>query len=331
MVLNYIGSKKSLASRLVQKIKEEWPDISGWNFCDAFAGTGALSVAIAPHVQKIMVNDWEDFCVALLHAQFNPPPNTLSLVTTLNSAPPETGLITNTYSELGGRLYFSTLNGQRIDGIRHALRAPNYTSQERNYLRGALVSSADSVANVASVYGAYLKNFKVSATSLLKLNQIPPSTKFGEIYQMDAQEFCLNPTIIVPNSILYIDPPYNQRQYGANYFPLNAIADIFANSLEVSGVTGIPVNGYKKSDWCSQKKAYDALKKIVMNTPAKRIVLSYNNEGMLSHHQINDLFVKNSWSIKRIEIAYKRFASQKDLEPNTTEFLFVASKIFPSN
>jgi adenine-specific DNA-methyltransferase len=326
MVLNYIGSKRTLATRIVAEFQKEWPDLSGWGFVDAFSGTGAIAIAAAPHVNSLIVNDWEDFSVALLKAQFTPPPNPLALVNELDQTLPKTGLITNTYSEQGGRLYFSTLNGQRIDGIREALRSSKYSHAERDYLRGSLVSAADSVANVASVYGAYLKDFKNTATNLLHLRVIPPSPKRATVLQMDTQVLTLDPAQINPETLLYLDPPYNQRQYGANYFPLNAVVDISANLINVNGVTGIPADGYKKSPWCSKKTVKEALKTILEGTPARRIGLSYNREGLLTHAEIGQLFEAADWIYKRIEIPYKRFASQKDLEPNTTEYLFLAQR-----
>ena len=248
MVLNYIGSKKTLAPRLVEELVKAWSNLENWEFCDAFSGTGAVAVAIASHVSAITVNDWEPFLQTILQAQFNPPQNVLSLIDTLNQTPPTTGAITLTYSEAAGRLYFTTLNAQRIDGIREALRSEQYTEQERNYLIGTLVSAADSVANVAAVYGAYLKDFKNSAQNLLNLRVMPPADKTA-----------------------------NQN-----------------------------------------------LSDIVKNTPARRLVLSYNNEGILTHNEIASIFTINNWTFDRVQIPYKRFASQKDLDTDTVEYLFLA-------
>ncbi len=326
MVLNYIGSKKTLSPRLVEQITKHWSDLANWNLCDIFAGTGSVSIAMALHVKEIIVNDWEPFSNYILKAQFNPPPNPLQLVTDLNKALPTTGTITLTYSEASGRLFFTTLNAQRIDGIREALRHKKYTDQERNYLIGVLISASDSIANVASVYGAYLKDYKPSATNLLNLRVIPPSIKKAKVLQLDSQQLYANPEHITPNTLLYIDPPYNQRQYGANYFPLNAIADIYSDNLEVRGVTGIPVSGYKKSPFSSTKTAQQSLSDMVKGTIARRIALSYNDEGILSHDQIASIFTENGWHFKRIQIPYKRFASQRDLEPDTMEYLFLAEK-----
>lgn len=327
MVLNYIGSKKTLAPRIVGEITKEWQDLSGWNFCDAFAGTGALSIHIAPFIETIIVNDWEDYSKYILEAQFNAPVQILDKINELNLANPINGAISRTYSEAGGRMYFTTSNAQKIDGIRYMLRSDVYTVQERNYLIGALISSADSIANVASIYGAYLKTFKPTALNSLRLNPIVPSIKRGMILQMDSQNLCKDTKYITEKTLLYLDPPYNQRQYGANYFPLNAIADIYKEEFVVNGVTGLPVEGYKKSKWSSKKRVVESITDIVINTPARRIALSYNDEGILTHEQIIAIFIENGWTIRRVQIPYKRFSSKKDGEPNTVEFLFLAQRI----
>jgi adenine-specific DNA-methyltransferase len=132
---------------------------------------------------------------------------------------------------------------------------------------------------------------------------------------------------VTENTLLYLDPPYNHRQYGANYFPLNAIADIYSDNFDVVGVSGLPSQGYKKSKWSSKKKVIETLTDIVKNTHARRIALSYNIEGLLTHEKILSIFNENGWNIRRIEIPYKRFVSKRDTEPNTVEFLFLAKKI----
>jgi adenine-specific DNA-methyltransferase len=182
------------------------------------------------------------------------------------------------------------------------------------------------VANVASIYGAYLKEFKTTATNLLHLHVIPPSKRKAEVVQLDTQVLALDSTRITPDTILYLDPPYNQRQYGANYFPLNAVADINTDHLNVNGITGIPADGYKKSAWCSKRTVSQSLKTILEGTPARRLALSYNQEGLLTHTEIAALFVAADWRYKRVEIPYKRFASQKDLEQTTVEYLFLAER-----
>jgi adenine-specific DNA-methyltransferase len=326
MVLNYIGSKRSLAPRIVTEITKEWVDLSNFDFCDVFAGTGVLSIHISPFIKSIIVNDWELYAKYILEAQFNPPNQILNKINILNSIESVSGAISKTYSEIGNRKYFTLANAQKIDGIRHELRSDTYTEQEKNYLIGALISSADAIANVASIYGSFLKEYKPVSLNSLRLNPIIPSIKRATVLQMDGQELCKNSDYISENTLLYLDPPYNQRQYGANYFPLNAIADIYKDNFDVIGITGLPSEGYKKSKWSSKKKVIACLTDIVINTPAKRIALSYNDEGIMTHETIMTIFTDNGWSIKRIQIPYRRFSSQKDGEQNTTEFLFLAQK-----
>ena len=52
----------------------------------------------------------------------------------------------------------------------------------------------------------------------------------------------------IEGDILYLDPPYNARQYGANYHLLNTIAKY--DSFSTKGKTGL--RDYQKSKYCSK-------------------------------------------------------------------------------
>lgn len=96
------------------------------------------------------------------------------------------------------------------------------------FLLASLLESADKVANTASVYGAYLKTLKRSATKIMELQpaSFELTSNRHRIYQEDGNDLIQN----IKGDILYLDPPYNTRQYGANYHILNTIVkyNIFA-------------------------------------------------------------------------------------------------------
>ena len=329
MVLNYIGSKRSLAPRIVAEITKEWPDLSNWHFCDAFAGTGALSIHIAPYVNTIIVNDWENFAKYILEAQFNPPTQILERINELNVTEPINGAITHTYSESAGRKYFTTNNAQKIDGIRHKLRSESYTTQERNYLIGVLISSADSVANVASIYGAFLKEFKPVSLNSLRLNPIIPSIKKGRVLQFDSQELCKDSTYINENTLLYLDPPYNQRQYSANYSPLNYIA-LYDSAVTLKGKTGL-IDNYSKSLFCSKVKVEGAFESIIQNIQCNYLIMSYNNEGLLSLENLKKILMTRG-SVTLYKMQYKKFKAQQAVkEKYVEEYLWLVKIGEPSS
>ena len=59
----------------------------------------------------------------------------------------------------------------------------------------------------------------------------------------------------ISGDILYLDPPYNHREYGANYHLLNTIA--LYDDFIPKGKTGL--REYKKSAWCKKNSAQSAL------------------------------------------------------------------------
>src|SRR6185295_4218049 len=85
--------------------------------------------------------------------------------------------------------------------------------------------------------------------------------------------------------VLYLDPPYNHRQYGANYHVLETIAAY--DYPQLTGVTGM--RDYPRSRYCQPKSAKDVLADLVRAARAKHIFVSYNDEGVMSLENIQDI------------------------------------------
>ena len=121
------------------------------------------------------------------------------------------------------------------------------------FLLASILESAVKVSNTASVYGAYLKKIKASAARKLILEpavfQLTQNSHL--VYQQDSNLLIKN----ISGDLLYLDPPYNGRQYGANYHVLNTIANY--DTFVPKGKTGLP-NSYK-SDYCRNHKATETV------------------------------------------------------------------------
>jgi len=188
------------------------------------------------------------------------------------------------------RQYFSDYNGAKIDAIRTKIQIykdQNFIDENLYFhLLASLLESADSVANTACVYGAFLKNLKKLAQKKIILQ--PAFFEYSDnenlVFNQDANELIRN----IKGDILYLDPPYNTRQYGANYHLLNTIA-LYDNFTPL-GKTGL--RRYEKSNWCKKAKVYDELDDLLANADFEWIFLSYNDEGLLSLCQIQELFSK---------------------------------------
>lgn len=255
--MNYIGSKLKLCQHfLPETIKSVCgSDLSQKTFCDIFAGTGIVGRTFKTSVKKIISNDIEYYSYVLNknyienHIDLE---NKNEILDELNELPLKNdGFVFKNYC-LGGndeRQYFSDENGMKIDSIR--IQIENWKNEGKIslnmyfFLLASLLESADKVANTASVYGAYLKKLKKSAQKqmILEAANFELNENEHEVYNCDANELIKK----ISGDILYLDPPYNSRQYGANYHLLNTIAEY--KPFVPQGKTGLPK--YARSKYCS--------------------------------------------------------------------------------
>ena len=158
------------------------------------------------------------------------------------------GFIYNNYCSPANRLYFSDENGKKIDTIRMEIEKFKYDEDLYYFLLASLIVSADKVANTASVYGAFLKHLKKSAKKklILEAAYFEENENEHEVLQEDANLLIKK----ISGDILYLDPPYNHRQYGANYHLLNTIAEY--KEFIPKGKTGL--REYYKSNYCKKSE-----------------------------------------------------------------------------
>jgi adenine-specific DNA-methyltransferase len=330
--LNYIGSKYSLLPFIENIILEVVGDIQGLALAEPFAGTGAVSKHFKRLVKRVVVNDLEAYSYVLNRNYIGN--NTLfdfsGLIDELDCLKGSEGVIYRNYCLGGGqgRQYFSDDNGRKIDGIRQEIEhwkdCGKVDEDQYYFLLASLLESSDKVANVASVYGAYLKHLKKTAQKPLNLRPaiFEPSNGKAEVYQMDANELIQQ----IEGDILYLDPPYNHRQYGANYHLLNTIA--LYDSFTRAGKTGL--RKYGRSAYCLKNKVAIVFEDIIRSARFRHIFLSYNNEGLMPVEQIKMIMSKyGRYSLRTT--TYQRFKADKDSNRQhkarqTTEYLHVLTK-----
>lgn len=294
--MNYIGSKLTLLPFLEQVFRQV-TDGSEKVFCDLFAGTGAVGRHFKALGLQVIANDLQYYAYALNKAylEINETPAFTGLqalssqdpLAFINELPGIAGFITNHYSPAGGRMYYTVSNAQKADAIRQAIetwRADKLiTEQEYFYVLCSLLEAIDQVANTASVYGAYLKKFKATA---LRPLQLKPLELYNHVQDCRAWQQDANTLITqIECDVLYLDPPYNHRQYGANYHVLETIAAY--DNPPLKGVTGL--REYPKSEYCRSQSAQPVMKQLIGSAHAKHILVSYNDEGVMSLQDIQEL------------------------------------------
>jgi adenine-specific DNA-methyltransferase len=230
----------------------------------------------------------------------------------------ERGFIGTHFAPAGGRMYFTQENADRIDAIRRRLHewwSAGLIQDDAYYvLLAALIEGADRVANTAGVYAAYIKRWQSNARRAITLEpEIPQHGPRGSTaHRADA-------TVVAAAAgeveLLYIDPPYNARQYSGYYHVPEVIARGWFDVTPVlRGKTGLVAGDGQRSDWCSPRKAGAALAGLLAATGARHALVSYNSEGLLSERDLRDVLAGASRvrTVQRFSRAYRRYRSDSD-------------------
>lgn len=331
--MNYIGSKYKLSEFIKQGVYSVvGQNLSDKVFCDLFAGTGIVGRSFKKEVKQVISNDLEYYSFVLNknYIENHESLDFLPYIFELNSLEGKKGFIFEEYSEngLAGRQYFKANNGKKIDAIRQKIeqwKTSNEISDNLYYfLLASLLESADKVANTASVYGAFLKHIKKSAQKDLWIEPAIFIENENEhlVFNENANDLIQK----IWGDILYLDPPYNAREYGANYHLLNTIARY--DAFIPKGKTGL--RDYQKSNFCKKNQVSEAFENLIKNANFNYIFLSYNNEGLMPSDEIQKI-MKKYGKYDLITTEYARFRADKEENRNhkadkTIEYLHILEK-----
>lgn len=235
----------------------------------------------------------------------------------------------NTYAPTGGRMYITDENALKIDYARimvESWKTQGYINEnEYFYLVASIVEGVPYVSNISGTYGAYHKTWDKRAHKNFELIdlEITSNNKDNRCFNIDGVELLKE----ISGDVLYLDPPYNARQYLPNYHVLETVAKY--DYPEVKGVTGQRPYENQKSKFCSKKYAMEEFEKAITNANFKHIILSYSTDGLMNVEDIEFIMKKHGIesSFKLYEIPYRRFKS-RDLnkEDKLKELLFYIQK-----
>ncbi|NBR26574.1 MAG: modification methylase [Micrococcales bacterium] len=238
------------------------------------------------------------------------------------------GYITRNYTPFNGceRMFFTVENGRRIDYVRGAIEELVLDEDERAFLLASLLLSADAVSNVPAVYGCFLKNFKAKALKEMRLQPLHTRTGACVAGSRVTCSDVLTLKDIGEMDIVYLDPPYNKRQYSKNYFPLNMIAKKPGSDMpEIKGKTGIPADCFM-SPFCKKGAVEEAFATLFKSLKASWIFLSYNSESLIGKERMLELMGQFG-TVSVVERDYKRFKSfEYNKDVAIKEYLFCLHK-----
>lgn len=239
------------------------------------------------------------------------------------------------YAPLGKyeRKYLSDENAQKIDSILKTISSWEefklISEMEAMIIKTSLLEAIPFISNISGTYGAYLKTWDKRALKplILEIPKFILSTNQHFCFQKDANELVKE----IECDILYLDPPYNERQYISNYHLLETIAR--NDKIELKGKTGLRKDDFLyKSKFSKKEFCSDALEDLIINARAKYILMSYNSEGIIPEDNIEQIFKKKGNNYTKFEENYRRFKSNSRLvqKQNVIEYIYYIETSSPT-
>lgn len=335
--MRFIGSKKKLLQE-IDGILRPHLDGTEQTFVDLFSGSNVVGEYFSDRY-KIISNDIMYFSYVLARGSLSisQVPNFEKLqqegiidpLQFLSSQPLdeyEGDYVTEEYSPAGRkkRMYFTIDNAKRIDFCRNSIEKWKLdglvNNDEYYYLLASLILAIPFVSNTTGTYGAYLKKWDKRAYKKLELTAPILNNRYHNCsYNEDSLQLVSR---LQNSDIIYIDTPYNSRQYPSNYHVLENIAKW--NKPELKGVTGQPNLEDEKSDFATKRKALDAMSDLISKTNAKHVVVSYSTDGIIPEDKLLKLLRRHAKdeyvSVKKIE--YQKYKGKINNNHKVYELLF---------
>lgn len=316
----YLGNKYKLLPFITRVVENECKNIN--TVADIFAGTGAVASAFID--KKITTNDimYSNYIchVAWFSSEHYSEEKVIKIITQYNNLKiTEDNYMSDNFSNT----YFSLDDCRKIGFIRQDIEdkfnSGYINARERALLITSLLYAMDKIANTCGHYDAYRQGVEFEKHLELYVPQPEPDVNENNVcYNMDTNE--LAPEIEA--DLIYIDPPYNSRQYCDAYHLLENVARW--EKPEVFGVARKMDRTALKSDYCTQK-ATVAFENLIDSIHAKYILLSYNNmankgndrsNAKISDDDIMKILSKKG-KVKVFSEDYKAFSTGKsDIQAN---------------
>jgi len=341
--LAYLGNKTKLLDWLEETMLEVtgWESLEGKFLGDLFSGSGVVTHRFRERGAATFSNDME-LCSAIVTKALGCSTWSLALCAALEQLNGELasgfhllatpGFFAREYSPLGGRAFWSEENARRLDYLRMRIDEWRELPHEHAFLLASLISTADKLSNCPGTYGRWCQEFKKSALKPLCLR--PLHTNETAPRPGSSALSCDSLTMAYPTNLdaVYLDIPYNKRQYSKNVFPISVLTLPAAQQdhLKLGGKTGIPQQGCYLSPFSqSQEKAGDALRALVQCQNAEWLFMSYSDEATMPRDAVVAILETYGEVTLRTH-QHARYKSMVAGNTEVTELLYCVHKWDPS-
>lgn len=354
-IIAYIGNKRKLLSLIYKALEQSKVDFSkSLKFADLFCGSAVVSRFAKYLGFEVHCNDWEPYAKIIAEGYvktdkkdllklFKTQEDFVSFIEDINRLPAPKDkdcYISKYYAPKSDdvlkadykteRLFYTRQNALAIDKIRNHIDSTfPLGEKEGDVLRTVLIANllyeAATHTNTSGVFKAFHKEFGGHGKdalkrilSLIKLN--PPVLIDGKapvfVYSEDANTLVKR---LPRMDVVYLDPPYNQHQYGSNYHILNTIArwDKIPEPLELNDKGVLKNKAGIRTDWvqtrskyCYKDSAVTAFRELIKNIDAGLILISYSSDGIIPFEDMKKIALEKGY-VSIVTSAYTTYRGGK--------------------
>lgn len=288
-MVKYIGSKRALLPWILEAVERIGALDRVRSVADPFSGSARVAHALKGRGYFVTASDLNTYAHVLAKALVEadarryPQEKVEPLLRELAVLPPREGWFSRTYAHEAR--YFQPKNAARIEAIRQAIEERHGDDPTlKAILLTSLLLAADRVDSTTGVQMAYLKRWAPRAERDLVLAYPPLLPGPGRALLGDALRLVGE----VEADLFYLDPPYNQHSYLANYHLWETL--VLWDAPPTYGVARKRVDvRWRKSPFNSKAQALGALEALLSRIRAPHLLLSFSDEGFLRIQDIEEL------------------------------------------
>jgi adenine-specific DNA-methyltransferase len=357
-LITYLGNKR----KLVHYIEEEIQKIGlvlnkqSMDILEPFCGSTCVSRMLKKYSGHLVVNDLEGFCATIAKCYLaNPSKDTIEkiertirLINKHKFSKVAAEFIRKHYApkndsdiKEGERVYYTQKNAHIIDTFCHHI-FNHMPEEDRAFYMAPLLVEASIHTNTSGTFNSYHKkdgigHFGGKGENALKriVGEIEVPVPFFTVNDSKVDVYNMDANLLVKElnkkgerfDVAYLDPPYNKHPYGTNFFMLDIINKWNPEMDIPDNHRGQP-DDWKRSKYNSFSEASRVFEELIKEIPAKFVILSYNNEGIIDEFQLRATMEKYGKVTKK-EIVYPTYKGCKNLasrNKDVLEYLWILQK-----